>query len=336
MRSLSVKLILWMGGALVLVFFALGTVHIHMTRRALEADAVGAADRISDVIQRSTRYSMLKNSREDVYQTIRSIGAQPVVRRIRIFNKAGRINYSTDESELDRLVDQKAEACWGCHAGSQPLEKLPRPDRARIYRLAGERVVGLIRPIENETSCANASCHAHPASQRVLGVLDVVLSLEPAEQVLRLQERRVAGLTLLGGALLLVLLSVLVWSMVRRPVEHLIDGAAELASGNLKYRLAMERNDEIGKLADGFNRMAGQLDQAREEITAWNRELEQRVREKSAQLERAQQRLIHSEKLASLGQMAAAVAHEINNPLAGILTYARLAERKLPADSEVR
>ncbi|MBI3696802.1 MAG: hypothetical protein HY238_18445, partial [Acidobacteria bacterium] len=100
MRSLSGKLILWMGGALTLVFLSLGITQMRMTRRALEEDAVGAAERISDVIQRSTRYSMLKNAREDVYQTIRGIGAQPIVRRIRIFNKAGQINYSTQDAEM--------------------------------------------------------------------------------------------------------------------------------------------------------------------------------------------------------------------------------------------
>lgn len=336
MTTLSGKLIVWMGGALAVVFVALGVTNIRTARRDLEENAVAAADRMADVIQRSTRYSMLKNAREDVYETIRSIGAQPIVRRIRILNKAGQIHYSTQEAELRTFVDRKAEACWGCHAGSQPLEKLPRPDRARIYQLAGERVVGLIRPIENEPSCANAACHAHPAAQRVLGVLDVVVSLEPAEQMLRQQERRIAGLTIVGGALLLGLLSVLVLRLVRRPVEQLTQGASELAAGNLKYRLALDRDDEIGNLASVFDHMASELDQAREEITAWNRELEGRVREKSAELERAQQRLIHSEKLASLGQMAAAVAHEINNPLAGILTYARLAERKLQPDSEGR
>ncbi len=92
------------------------------------------------------------------------------------------ISYSTEPTEVSHLVDKRAEACYGCHSQSQPLTHLNRPDRFRIYRNpGGERVLGIITPIENQSSCSNAACHAHPASQQVLGVLDANLSLATAD-----------------------------------------------------------------------------------------------------------------------------------------------------------
>jgi two-component system NtrC family sensor kinase len=90
----------------------------------------------------------------------------------------------------------------------------------------------------------------------------------------------------------------------------------------LSFRFGFKRRDEIGELAGAFDHMAAELEDA-------NLTLEERIRRKTEELERAQESLIHSEKLACLGEMAAAVAHEINNPLAGIFTYARLLEKKL-------
>ena len=97
--------------------------------------------------------------------------------RIRIMNPEGQISYSTDAAEVDRQVDKSAEACYACHAQAAPLAKLNRSDRFRIYRANGERVLGIITPIENQAGCSNAACHAHPREKQILGVLDVDLSL---------------------------------------------------------------------------------------------------------------------------------------------------------------
>src|SRR5579871_6841902 len=146
------------------VFFALfGYINLRVERRHSQDLVLQAADRITDLILRSTRYEMLHNDREALYNVIQELGSEPGIRRIRIFNKEGRITVSTEAGEIDRVVDKSAEACYGCHAQAAPLARLKRPDRARIFtEKGGGRILGVIRPIENAPACANAACHYHP------------------------------------------------------------------------------------------------------------------------------------------------------------------------------
>jgi two-component system NtrC family sensor kinase len=107
----------------------------------------------------------------------------------------------------------------------------------------------------------------------------------------------------------------LIYTLIRAPVHKLTEGTRAIAKGNLDYTIPLHRKDEIGELANSFNTMTLELKKAREE------------------LERIQTHLIQMEKMASLGKLCATVAHELNNPLGGILTYARLSQKKLTSPS---
>lgn len=328
--KLAVKLALGLMLATALVVSGLAWQLRKAQRRNAEQLVTTSAERICDLIGRSTRFQMLRNDREALYRMIRDMGSEPGIRRIRIFSKTGEISFSTSDAELHSIVDKTAEACYACHAQAAPLEKLHRADRARIFRNAeGERVLGVILPIENQPDCSSAACHVHPPSQKVLGVIDAHLSLAAVDEQMALQDKVVARFT--GGAVAVVcLLSMgFIWTVVYRPLRDLVRGIRRVAAGDLESDIPVRSRDEIGQVAGEFNHMTGELRLARQEITDWTRTLEERVERKSRELEQAHHSLLHTEKLASVGKLAATVAHEINNPLFGILTNARLAKRQV-------
>ena len=327
-NSISAKLIGSLLAVMLVIFALLGYLNIRLHRQHLEAATLASAERVSDVIKRSTTYYMLRNDREGLYHAIQTIADEPGMIKVRIFDQEGRISYSTDPAEVSHVLDKSAEACYGCHTQSQPLTRLNRPDRFRIYRNGGRhRVLGIITPIENQPGCSNAACHAHPASQQVLGVLDTNLSLAQADVQLADSSWRMFLYTA-GAMLIVAVLSwVFVWRVVHKPIKALKSGTEHLSKGELGYQIEVRSQDEVGDLADSFNGMSLQLRDANEEIVTWAKTLEDRVEQKTKELKRAHEHVLHVEKMASIGKMAAVVAHEVNNPLSGILTYAKLLQK---------
>jgi two-component system NtrC family sensor kinase len=167
----------------------------------------------------------------------------------------------------------------------------------------------------------------------VLGVLDIVTPLEKIQATIRKNTLTIIGLSL--GLLIMaaVLVSLLVQRVVYGPLYDLKLGAERVSDGDLDHSIPVRSSDELGQVADCFNSMTVALRRSRNELEDWGRTLEDKVEKATLELHQAQAEAARGEKLASVGLLAAGIAHELNNPLTGILTFSTLVRRELPDDS---
>ncbi len=319
-HSIGTKLFLLLAFLLLLVL-VITFVNTNLFTRQIENNVRNHAIQVSGLIKSSTRYSMLKNHREDLANIIANIGKEPGIDGIWIYDKYGEVHFASDSTELNKTVEKDAEQCSFCHTAQQAKGTIPKENRIRHLRSeSGDRILGLTNPIENSTSCSQADCHAHNPDERLLGLIDIKMSLRDMDATVRSTRA-----TVLFISAALILMTALLFRgsirrIIQRPISELIQGTQEVAGMNLVYEIPVSSRDELGYLSQSFNKMTQELKRSNESM------------------ERTQAHLILVEKMASLGKLAGIVAHEINNPMAGILTYAKLLIKNLsnsPAEKEI-
>jgi two-component system NtrC family sensor kinase len=309
--SLGTKLTTAAGLTVLLIISVFAYVSIRSHSNSLLAEVERHAIQISQTVKSSTEYDMLLNEPTRIHETIKRLGQEESIERIRIMNKAGQIIYSSDPAEIGKSVDPGTESCLRCHAVEPPLERLEMQARTRVFRRPHDssRALGVITPIYNQPSCWTAACHAHPASQTVLGVFDVVMPLAAVDADLRRARIQIVIFGVSAVLSLSLIIGVFVRRWVSAPVKQLVAATRYVADGDLSRTIDEARADELGLLARSFNHMTRKLSEARLQ-------------------------LVRSDKLASLGRLAAGVAHEINNPLTGVLTYSSLMLKRARTQDE--
>jgi two-component system, NtrC family, sensor kinase len=313
LKRIGIKLILAVAVTAMCIIGVFSYFNIRSLSATLESEVERHGNQLSETVKHSTRYDMLLNQRDRLHQTITSIGDQPSIGRIRVLNKMGEIIYSSKQDDIGQMVDKNAESCYACHSADKPIERLPIKDRTRVFRVHPDssRFLGIITPIYNEPSCWSADCHAHRRDQTVLGVLDVSLPLTEVDRQIEKSEINIAVFAVSAILALGFIIGLFVSRWVDRPVKELVKATQQVADGNLGYTIKENRSDELGQLARSFNNMTRKVSEAR-------------------------MQLFQSDKMASLGRLAAGVAHEINNPLTGVLTYSSFLMKRMTDRPDVQ
>jgi len=329
-RKLGPKLILSLTVLIVAISIVSGYLNFRTQKRQLVETMILGADQLSRSITSATWHAMLDDDRKAAYQIMQLIADKQGVDRIRMFNREGRLVYSTDAREQPNQIPSLSnDVCASCHSKGPITDKPAQASRVRYATSPdGVKTISMVTPIYNEPSCSNASCHAHRASTKVLGVVDVALRLDPVQA----QTRTITLQTVLWtifevgiGAAFVILFT---RRFVATPIEQLIEGTKAVSAMDLDQHIEItRRSQELDELVDSFNRMRERLKLAVAELNEMQQTLECKVEERTQQLQTAQRKLLQSDRLASLGQLAASVAHEINNPVSGVLNLSMLLER---------
>jgi histidine kinase len=266
-RSLAAKLIYPVGFTLLVSISIWAYSNIRYQEEKIMKHILEGTNRLTNTIQLGARYAMMTNSRDDINQIINNIAKQKEIENIRIYNKEGQIKFSNQITEVDRMTNIKAEACDICHKADPPLTHLDLSKRKRMFlSKKGYHLLGIISPIYNEPSCATDDCHFHPKDKKVLGALDVVVSLEKTQAEIFHFER---GIIILAVSVIVVASSIIflvVFKFIQQPINKLIDETHRIAKGDYFHQADIASEDEIGELAGAINKMGGEIGKNQAEL----------------------------------------------------------------------
>jgi histidine kinase len=258
--NLVSKLILSVGLTLLLSISTWAYFNIKYQTQKIMKDIMVGTDRLSNTIILGAHYAMMLNSREDINHIINNISKQKEIDTIRIYNKKGQIKFSNRPSEIDLTTNIKAEACDVCHRKNPPLADLDLSQKTRtFYSSEGHHLLGIISPIRNETGCSSGACHVHPEGKKILGALDVVVSLEQTDNDVAFLKNGIIALAVFAFLVTSAIIFVFVLKFVNQPIRKLIDASNLIARGEYLSNIDINQNDEMGQLFVAINKMGKKI-----------------------------------------------------------------------------
>ncbi len=333
--SIRFKIFLIITGSIVCAFLLFAIIVLRHQKQIYTEDLLFNAQAVSETVVRSLAQDMMANDTHSISLTLASIGEQETLENLRIYTHQGNVWASSNREEVGKLQFTRTDSrqCTECHPTDSGPGQLERKFVTYNMDSNDAGLVNAIIPILNRPSCSTADCHFHDSSNRILGFLNMSVGKQRVENSLRDSQLLIMLISLVFVLLVPGLIMVFMKRYVVQPLHRLVEGTNRVSRGELDVVLPVTTEDEIGKLAASFNDMVEKLQQFQTELQGWNRELEQRVQHKTEKLKVAQGQIIQAEKMSSLGRLSAVIAHEINNPISGLVVFIHLLQKQLDKET---
>lgn len=329
------RVILSIGLMTIFLFISFGLIYQSVHEKQLNEIILQSGDNVGSIVEGAMYHSMLENNKSELYNIIDVINTLHNIDEVNLYDHNHDLVYGT----FSLYDDNSNPDCKSCHAQMDTL--FPRTEKAYYIfdehsqcesNITDKNRQLLIRtPIMNEPSCSTAECHAHNPEDDILGSIIIKMPLEQLDTSVNKSSIDFYVMAIISSVILLGLLILLTTQKIKKPLNALLNASISVASGELNTRIDIgnDQLDDMRLVAVTFNTMLDNLQQATVELENWSQQLEYKVQKKTEELRSAQSELIQLERIASLGKLSASVAHELNNPLSGILIYTKLIYKQL-------
>jgi two-component system, NtrC family, sensor kinase len=320
-----------------ILFVSFGVIFRSVNEEYMKTVIRQSGNNIGYLVEGSLYKSMLDNDKSTLQSTLDIINTMPGIDEVNMYDNQNDLAYSSFSSDTNNHSNPN---CKSCHSDLESM--FPKKEKAyRIIDVKSEcsmtnndnnhRHLLIISPILNERSCYTSSCHAHNQSEEVLGSLVIKIPLRDLDSAVRTSSTEFYLLATLTTLLLISFLIFFTSKVIKKPLNAIVKASQAVANGDKNTRLEIKPNqlDDMRMVSQAFNEMLDNIQSATNELNNWSQQLEYKVQKKTEELGAAQSELIHIERIASLGKLSLSVAHEINNPLSGILIYTKLVQKQL-------
>ncbi len=336
-RSIYGRVVLIITILSVFMFVSFGIIFRSVYDQYLNTIILQSGNNVGSLVEGALYHSMLENDKGSLQNTLDVIHTLPGIEDVSMYNKNDSLVYSS--FPLDNAGNYNAD-CKSCHTNISTMF----PQKVKSYQIMtaetgckmnkgknGQRHLLIRSPILNSKSCYESNCHAHSVNEKVLGSLVIKVPLKDFDAAVKKSSVEFYLLAIFTTVLLVTFLILFTRREIKKPLYELIKASIAVANGDKKIRMEVKPNqlDDMRMVSGAFNDMLDNLQTATTELENWSQQLEYKVRKKTEELGTAQSELMHIERLASLGKLSSSVAHEINNPLSGILVYTKLVHKLL-------